>query len=199
MVAHAQVFQLQLVTAINGHFFHGINAIAPGAVVMQRTFQVVVTDKVGQFVFYGLFNKYIILTQFGFTADNVDQLIKATGPLELGKLADVIVLDRNVMAVPVDQIADTKVIETVVGGQVVYSAENAVKATAPIASSAVAAGTRERSQSQRSTDGTQRRAADRAEEAIVCTHGKTKISPGHSRSGLFYFPNRCPKFISQLA
>jgi predicted amidohydrolase YtcJ len=51
----------------------------------------------------------------------------ATGSLELGKLADVIVLDRNVMAVPVDQIADTKVIETVVGGQVVYSAENAVK------------------------------------------------------------------------
>ena len=51
----------------------------------------------------------------------------ATGSLELGKLADVIVLDRNVMAVPVEQIADTKVIETVVGGQVVYSAENSVK------------------------------------------------------------------------
>ncbi len=44
-----------------------------------------------------------------------------TGSLEPGKLADVIVLDRNVMEVPVDQIADTKVVQTVVGGRIVYS------------------------------------------------------------------------------
>jgi hypothetical protein len=54
----------------------------------------------------------------------------ATGSLEPGKLADVIVLDRNVMKVPVDQIADIQVVETVVGGQVVYSAENALKQSA---------------------------------------------------------------------
>jgi predicted amidohydrolase YtcJ len=48
-----------------------------------------------------------------------------TGSLEPGKLADLIVLDRNVMRIPVDQIADTKVVETVVGGRIVYSvAEN---------------------------------------------------------------------------
>ena len=51
----------------------------------------------------------------------------ATGSLEPGKLADLIVLDRNVMEVPVDQIADTRVVETVVGGQVVFSAENAMQ------------------------------------------------------------------------
>jgi predicted amidohydrolase YtcJ len=45
-----------------------------------------------------------------------------TGSLEPGKLADLIVLDRNVMKIPMDQIAETKVMETVVGGRIVYSA-----------------------------------------------------------------------------
>ena len=45
------------------------------------------------------------------------------GSLERGKLADLIVLDRNVLQVPVDQIAETKVMQTVVGGRIVYSAE----------------------------------------------------------------------------
>jgi predicted amidohydrolase YtcJ len=31
-------------------------------------------------------------------------------------------LDRNVMEIPVDQIAETKVMQTVVGGRIVYSA-----------------------------------------------------------------------------
>jgi hypothetical protein len=46
-----------------------------------------------------------------------------TGSLEPGKLADLIVLDRNVLAVPAAQIAETKVLQTVVGGRIVYSAE----------------------------------------------------------------------------
>ncbi len=45
----------------------------------------------------------------------------ATGSLEVGKMADVIVLDRNVLAIPADEIADTKVTQTVVGGRIVYS------------------------------------------------------------------------------
>jgi hypothetical protein len=45
-----------------------------------------------------------------------------TGSLEVGKLADLIVLDRNVLDIPPAQIADVKVLETVVGGQVVYDA-----------------------------------------------------------------------------
>jgi predicted amidohydrolase YtcJ len=47
----------------------------------------------------------------------------ATGSLELGKLADVIVLDRNILDIPSEQIADTKVMQTVVGGRMVYSTD----------------------------------------------------------------------------
>ncbi|GBQ31161.1 amidohydrolase [Gluconacetobacter azotocaptans] len=44
-----------------------------------------------------------------------------TGSLEPGKLADLIVLDRNVMQVPANDIANTKVLVTMVGGRIVYS------------------------------------------------------------------------------
>ena len=49
-----------------------------------------------------------------------DQL---TGSLEVGKLADLIVLDRNVLKIPAEEIAEVKVLQTVVGGRAVYEAE----------------------------------------------------------------------------
>lgn len=45
-----------------------------------------------------------------------------TGTLERGKLADLIVLDRNVLKIPAKRIMDTKVLLTMVGGRVVYRA-----------------------------------------------------------------------------
>jgi predicted amidohydrolase YtcJ len=48
---------------------------------------------------------------------------QSTGSLEVGKLADLIVLDRNFFDIPAEQIADIKVLQTVVGGQVVYQSD----------------------------------------------------------------------------
>jgi predicted amidohydrolase YtcJ len=47
----------------------------------------------------------------------------AIGSLEVGKLADLIVLDRNVMRIPEEEIARVKVVQTVVGGRIVYRAK----------------------------------------------------------------------------
>jgi predicted amidohydrolase YtcJ len=45
----------------------------------------------------------------------------STGSLEVGKLADLIVLDRNVLKIPAEEIAQVEVLQTVVGGRVVYA------------------------------------------------------------------------------
>ncbi len=46
-----------------------------------------------------------------------------TGSLAVGKLADLIVLDRDPLTVPAEDIAKTRVLQTVVGGMVVYESE----------------------------------------------------------------------------
>lgn len=48
---------------------------------------------------------------------------KIKGSLEVGKLGDLIILDRDLMTCPVDEIKDIKVLATVVGGKVVYAAK----------------------------------------------------------------------------
>ena len=42
------------------------------------------------------------------------------GSIEAGKLADIIVLDRDVTTIPPDEIKDIKVLTTIVGGKIVY-------------------------------------------------------------------------------
>jgi predicted amidohydrolase YtcJ len=47
-----------------------------------------------------------------------------TGSLQVGKLADLIVLDRNFFTIPDEDIANIKVLQTVVGGRIVYQARD---------------------------------------------------------------------------
>lgn len=48
---------------------------------------------------------------------------KDTGSLEVGKLADLIVLDRNFFTIPAEDIANIKVLQTMVGGKIVYQSK----------------------------------------------------------------------------
>jgi predicted amidohydrolase YtcJ len=43
-----------------------------------------------------------------------------TGSIEAGKLADIVVLDRNLFAIPASDISETKVLLTLLGGKPVY-------------------------------------------------------------------------------
>ena len=45
---------------------------------------------------------------------------RVTGSLERGKLADLIVLDRDLFAIPPDDISETRVEMTMVGGRIVF-------------------------------------------------------------------------------
>ncbi len=45
------------------------------------------------------------------------------GSIQPGKLADLLVLDRDYLTIPADQIKDIKPVITMVGGRVVYDAE----------------------------------------------------------------------------
>ena len=51
-------------------------------------------------------------------------LEKTEGSLENGKVADVIVVDRNIFEVDPLTIDQTKVVVTIVGGKIVYEAVN---------------------------------------------------------------------------
>ena len=43
------------------------------------------------------------------------------GSIEVGKLADLTILDKDIMTIKEDDILDTKVEITIIGGKVVYS------------------------------------------------------------------------------
>ena len=60
-----------------------------------------------------------------YTINNAHLLFKEdrVGSLEAGKLADLIVLDRDLLKCPVDQIKDTQVNQTYLGGKLVFHRE----------------------------------------------------------------------------
>ncbi|MBQ2217768.1 MAG: amidohydrolase family protein, partial [Firmicutes bacterium] len=45
------------------------------------------------------------------------------GSLETGKLADCTIIDRDILTCPEEEILGAKVLQTIVGGEVVYRAE----------------------------------------------------------------------------
>jgi predicted amidohydrolase YtcJ len=42
------------------------------------------------------------------------------GSIEVGKLADMVVIDRDILSVPHEEIKDIRVEMTIVGGEIVY-------------------------------------------------------------------------------
>lgn len=52
---------------------------------------------------------------------------KETGSIEPGKLADMVVIDKNFATCPVDEIKDIEALQTIVGGRVVYRRKSAHK------------------------------------------------------------------------
>ena len=57
---------------------------------------------------------YTINGAFGAFEENIK------GSIETGKLADLTILDKDIMIINEDEILDTKVIMTIIGGEIVY-------------------------------------------------------------------------------
>jgi predicted amidohydrolase YtcJ len=49
---------------------------------------------------------------------------KTEGSIETGKAGDIIIVDRNIFEIEPHNIGETKVLITIVGGKIVYEAEN---------------------------------------------------------------------------
>lgn len=62
------------------------------------------------------------LAAFTMGSAYVNHLDRETGSIEVGKLADVTVIDRNLFEQPVEEIADARVMQTFVEGERVYAA-----------------------------------------------------------------------------
>jgi predicted amidohydrolase YtcJ len=52
---------------------------------------------------------------------------KTTGSLEVGKLADLVVIDRDILSIPIREIAKAKVMATLLQGRPVYDPERLFK------------------------------------------------------------------------
>jgi predicted amidohydrolase YtcJ len=83
------------------------SGVDPSAGVLWAEERVTLDDMITSYTFNGAFAHF---------------LEKEIGSLEVGKLADLIVLDRNLFETPPLEIAETKVLLTVVDGQIAYIA-----------------------------------------------------------------------------
>ncbi len=71
----------------------------------------------------GLSKRWIlptVLETYTISAARALGLGRLTGSIEVGKSADIIVLDRNVFEIPADEIADSRVLTTMFEGRTVY-------------------------------------------------------------------------------
>lgn len=62
-----------------------------------------------------------MITSFTINGAYANFLENTTGSIEVGKMADLVVLDRNLFAIPVEEISRVKVILTLFGGKEVFS------------------------------------------------------------------------------
>jgi len=46
-----------------------------------------------------------------------------TGSIEIGKYADLIILERNLYNIPIEEISEVRVLETMIEGNTLYKAE----------------------------------------------------------------------------
>jgi predicted amidohydrolase YtcJ len=65
--------------------------------------------------------KAIELYTLGSAYASFEEAIK--GSLEVGKLADIVVLSKDLFAIPEEEILNTKVVYTILGGKVIFSSE----------------------------------------------------------------------------
>jgi hypothetical protein len=63
-----------------------------------------------------------MIAMYTINAAYADRLDRETGSIEVGKLADLVVLDRNLFEIPVNEIHTVKVLRTLLGGVTVYRA-----------------------------------------------------------------------------
>lgn len=68
------------------------------------------------------------LAAFTIYAAYVHGIEMQSGSIKVGKLADLIVLDRNIFDIPIKQISETKVLLTLFGGQPVHGEPQALAA-----------------------------------------------------------------------
>ncbi len=97
---------VQIETALD-HTGEAIPGVFPGALSPQET----VDDLLAVIKMHTINSAYQL------------HMERDTGSIEVGKYADLVVLDQNLFEVPTERISETTVVQTILGGRVVYSAD----------------------------------------------------------------------------